>query len=154
VGADLSSGDDQGVAVRRPASSPRAVGDTLGLPALRAMLQRLSPSNHSVRYGLPSRLVSSWARARLGFADAGLSWWELVGAVVVDEEAEAVGAGPFDGAGGQASVSPAAEGFGAVVESALRYEVVDAGLPRRSGAFRRACAARRACLTGRAGAIR
>ena len=104
--------------------------------------------------GLQSRLVCSWAGVWPGSAVSGSSGRELVGAVVVDEEAEAVGAGPFDGAGGQASVSPAAEGFGAVVESALRYEVVDAGLPRRSGAFRRACAARRACLTGRAGAIR
>jgi hypothetical protein len=47
---------------------------------------------------------------------------------MVDAEAEAVGAGPFDGAGGQPAALPAAEGFGAVVESTDRYEVVGVGL--------------------------
>jgi len=62
--------------------------------------------------------------------------WDLVCAGVVDDEAESVRAGPFDSAGGQASASPAAEGFGAVMEPALRYEVVDAGLTGRAGAVR------------------
>src|SRR6266516_4173270 len=80
-----------------------------------------SGSIHRPRPG-SARLGGWGASLRTG---RGGGWYRL-GSGVVDQVPEPVGAGPLDGAGGQPTVLPAAEGFGAVVESALGYEVVGA----------------------------